>query len=189
MQLAFTQHVDLYRYWNARRQGRPMPARRDLDPAAIPALLPHLTLVDVVGKRFRYRLMGTQIVEDLGVEMTGTYVGSHVTPSAYAAQVCSVYEQVRDSALPIFTTGYYQTPSELIQAHSRLLLPLSGDGKTVDMILLTRVAQYDHPVTARSNWLGTANGRIMDVTVVGSAENLQALCRGWEKRYGIAGRT
>src|SRR4051794_10782916 len=54
----------LYRYWQSLRRGRRLPARADVDPIEIPALLPNLILIDVEPSplRFRYRLVGTRIV-------------------------------------------------------------------------------------------------------------------------------
>src|SRR5690349_16148090 len=51
-------------YWESKRAGRTMPARRDLDPVDIPALLSWLMLIDVIRKPtldFRYRLIGNEI--------------------------------------------------------------------------------------------------------------------------------
>jgi hypothetical protein len=56
-------HMDvraMYDYWLARRGGRAMPARADLEPVEIKKLLPMLVLVDVMAdaRRFVYRLVG-----------------------------------------------------------------------------------------------------------------------------------
>ena len=64
-------HIELYRYWAARCGTRTMPARADLDPVAMKPYLPHLMLFDVVGERFRYRLVGTRVVQDFGRDVTG----------------------------------------------------------------------------------------------------------------------
>lgn len=56
----------VYRYWDAQRGGRRMPARRDIDPSAIKIALPYLLILAVEGDLFRYRLVGTQVVEDFG---------------------------------------------------------------------------------------------------------------------------
>ena len=59
---------DLYRYWAEKKHNRPLPARVDLDPMEIPQLLQNIVLVDVVGEppRFRYRLVGTAVIQALG---------------------------------------------------------------------------------------------------------------------------
>jgi len=38
----------LYEYWDAVRGERAMPSRQDIDPAAIPKLLPHIIMYTVV---------------------------------------------------------------------------------------------------------------------------------------------
>jgi len=177
-----TYHADLFRYWAARRGGRSMPARSDLNPADIPALLPHLTLIDVVERRFRYRLVGSKVVQDLGRELTGTWVGSHVTPPEYAAALCSIYERVCSSRRPIFTTGDYRSPSELTHAVSRLLVPLGEDGETVNMIMVSRLSRYDRDGSAAEGWLGRTQGRVSETTEVASLDSVIALTQAWDSR-------
>jgi hypothetical protein len=59
-------HFDLYRYWRGKLEGRIAPARSDLDPADIPALLPYMMLVEKVDDQFRYRLLGAPSRGSLG---------------------------------------------------------------------------------------------------------------------------
>ena len=63
-------HFDLYHYWLAKRGDRAMPARKDINPAEIPVLLPYLVIVDKAEDRFRYRLVGTAVVEQFGHDFT-----------------------------------------------------------------------------------------------------------------------
>src|SRR5262249_29214633 len=60
-------------YWESKRPGRRMPARRDIDPAEMLDLLPNVMLVDVVREPldFRYRLIGTAIVAHMRHDYTG----------------------------------------------------------------------------------------------------------------------
>jgi len=37
-----------YRYWDAKRAGKSMPSRADIDPIEMPALLPHVVLLEVL---------------------------------------------------------------------------------------------------------------------------------------------
>lgn len=63
----------LARWDKAARTGPPL--RRDFDPLAMRDWLGHLYLADVIGagQRFRYRLVGTQIVRMLGRDVTGRH--------------------------------------------------------------------------------------------------------------------
>src|SRR5579885_2176177 len=47
--------VRLYRYWDAKRQGRPYPARRDIDPLDFPYVLGQMMLIDVAYDPLRFR--------------------------------------------------------------------------------------------------------------------------------------
>ena len=58
-EVPISHHLDLYRYWDGRRNGRRMPARRDIDPADIPGLLPHVSLIHKPDGQFRFRLVGS----------------------------------------------------------------------------------------------------------------------------------
>lgn len=74
--------ADTVAYWQRlHRQGHP-PARADIDPAEIRALLPNLALLDdATGDgRARYRLAGTAVVELLGCEPTGRAVAAIDSP-------------------------------------------------------------------------------------------------------------
>src|SRR5205807_1186580 len=60
---------EVFQYWRDITGNRVLPRRADLDPAAIPRLLPHVILVEVHGAdspRYRYRLIGTDNVRERG---------------------------------------------------------------------------------------------------------------------------
>src|SRR5258706_9352332 len=103
-------HLDLYRYWLAKRGSRPMPARSDINPGDIPALLPYLGLVNKVVGQFRWRLTGTAVADKIGRNLTGTVVGSQITnaPESVAA-LQSIFERTFASAHPVFATGEHKT--------------------------------------------------------------------------------
>lgn len=70
----------LLAYWCERRGERAMPQRADLDPLDMRYLLGSIVLVDVEnsptgdGLRFRFRLVGVNVVEHAGHDLTGRYV-------------------------------------------------------------------------------------------------------------------
>jgi hypothetical protein len=175
-------HVDLYRYWQGRRRDGRLPARADIDPTAIVALLPHLTLVDIVDGRFRYRLVGTKVVEDLGRELTGAFIGASVQPPDYAAKICAVYEHARSRAVPVFAQGGYRTPTGAVHSVSRLLLPLAADGRRVDMLIVSRVAHYPDPNVVGIDWLGAADGMVSGFVEVDSEAEVAERARAWEAK-------
>ena len=75
-QVILREQGELYEYWRACAQSRPIPSRFDIDPVAIPHLLPGLSLIDARADldSLRYRLAGTRVGEIYGAEITGRAV-------------------------------------------------------------------------------------------------------------------
>ena len=82
-----SRHLDLYSYWLSKRNGRIMPARGDIDPRELGMLLPFLFIIDKAAGEFRFRLMGTGVVQDLGRDLTGKPLSACApnSPEAIAA--------------------------------------------------------------------------------------------------------
>lgn len=129
----------IHRYWqDIRPSGWAMPGRPHLDPAAIPRLLPALRLYDVHRDpwRFRYRLVGTELVRMLGRDLTGTWYHDNVA-HAERTQSHADLVFVGEGRGKAYRRGF---PLELAPAKDhmtseRILLPLARDGRTVDMVL------------------------------------------------------
>lgn len=128
--------TELLAYWERKRAGRPMPSRADVDPAEIPRLLPHLRLTEVIGggRRFRYRLVGTAIVEAYGREHTGHHL-DEVLSDERLAFVEGLYRTVCERQRPVFARTYYIGPWAVPNFARRVMVPLSEDGETVNVIM------------------------------------------------------
>ena len=178
---------DLYLYWDAKRAGRALPARHDLNPAEVRALLPHISLVDRQDGRFRYRLVGTEVAHEIGRDLTGAEVGFHARPAAYGAALQAVYARIFADARPLFSVGEYRRGSDAVHRVSRIILPLGEDGRTVNMVVLGRVARFAREDEAGAHWLAGATGRLCEVVEVGSLAELKALALAWEQKAGRVG--
>lgn len=123
-------------YWKRKRSSRAMPSRRDIDPTEIPHLLPHLQLIDVAegGQRFRYRLVGTTLVQTFGREYTGLWL-DQLFAGARAKFAGDIYRKVCELRRPLFVRNGYLTSKGLPLVANRLYLPLSADGTTVNMLM------------------------------------------------------
>ncbi len=124
-------------YWLRQRGTRVMPCKRDIDPTEIPrSLLPHLQILDVVdsGARFRYRLIGTALVQAYGRDYTGTYADELVS-SERARFIQGVYRAVYERKVPVFSHNRYHTARGRDLIANRLYMPLTHEGSTVDYIL------------------------------------------------------
>ncbi|MFO0989620.1 MAG: PAS domain-containing protein [Alphaproteobacteria bacterium] len=126
----------LHAYWSVKRGARPMPARADIDPVEVPRLLPHLMLVAVSDDppRFRFRLVGTEIVARYGDELTGRAL-DEIDLGGEIGSIQSQYEETVRAAAPTYCRHAIETRQGKYLRYERLLLPLSSDGIRVDMLL------------------------------------------------------
>jgi hypothetical protein len=134
----------LWQYWREFAQLSRLPARADIDPSKITPVLPWTFLIDTTPiDGYRYRLVGTQIVADMGYDMTGQLVSR-----AYAGpdwdDVQRDYRWVIRNKLPCLTrNSVVLRATGQPYAYSRLLLPLSANGEEVDMLIGAAVAVSD----------------------------------------------
>lgn len=138
-QLSDPDLVRFYDYWVALRGERPMPSRRDIDPLQIPAgYLPDIMLVEVSHgpRRYRYRPIGTHVVTASGEDRTGRSFDD-VSFFKTNPAVMQQFEQVVTTAEPLFSLEPF---TNFVTGREydvdRIMLPLSSDGRRVDMVLV-----------------------------------------------------
>jgi hypothetical protein len=135
-QVILREQRELYDYWRACAQSRPIPSRFDIDPVAIPHLLPGLSLIDarLDLDSLRYRLAGTRVGEIYGAEITGRAV-FEIGFQHKREYWRSVYRKVMSDQIPM--QGALRGPAAG-REHLLLLwlrLPLSGLTDAVERIL------------------------------------------------------
>ena len=125
----------VFAYWLKKKGKRMAPSRDDIDPSEIKALLPYVGLAEVQRDplRFRYRLVGTEVIAGYGRELTGSYL-DEVDLDAHQHQILDEYRRVVEKCEPICTSWEYTRDDGRHICYERLALPLSSDGKTVDML-------------------------------------------------------
>jgi hypothetical protein len=133
----------LYQYWGQKRQGRPMPARSDISPADIPRLLPNLMIVEAVPPaRFRYRLVGSELVRRFGRDPTGQFA-DEVLEGSHGAFVNDVYTGVCQSCRPAMAESQYFDHNKIEFVCKRIVLPLSdGEGSEVRQLLILQTFEF-----------------------------------------------
>ena len=131
----------LLAYWKSRAGDRPLPARADIDPLDIPRLLPFLYLVDVepltggtMPHRFRYRLVGTGIVERNGRDPTGRYLDDFEN-RPFHETIMADYARCATEKRPVAATRRFMDATGRHWPYQRLVLPLSENGQDVNMLL------------------------------------------------------
>jgi len=136
VQLVIPEHCDLYDYWIRCARGRDMPARSDISPGDITHLLPSISLIDVSPgeSRFRVRLAGTRLRDFYQREITGHYL-DELEWGDKAEYWQAAYRRVVEQCRPAqgVVRGPRHEQDHIVQFWLRL--PLSGDGRNVNMIL------------------------------------------------------
>jgi len=128
--------VLLWQYWLGLCDGGSVPSRGYVSPTEIGPVLSWTFLIDVTPQEgYRYRLVGTGIVREMGYDMTGQLVSR-----AYAGpdwdQVQQDYQWVIENRKPCLTHNSVVIPvSRQNYSYRRLLLPLANDGQHVDMLI------------------------------------------------------
>lgn len=125
-------------HWRALAGDRAMPRRKDFDPLAVTALMPHIMLKDVRRDPldFRYRLVGTTVRYHSNADYTGRWMSEipHQGPDSVVWSVCA---SVATKAEPILLRPPYAGPQRDFIWLEAAVLPLSDtDGNPPGMLLL-----------------------------------------------------
>jgi hypothetical protein len=142
----------LHRYWESiRPRDGVLPARRHFDPVDIPELLPNIWMIDVqrAPLRFRFRLVGTEIVKFTGRDVTGRWL-DEVFPGYQASDAFRVHSAVAEGGRPGYRKGgMISNPGRSDSGGERLYLPFAEDGEQVDILLVMTLYSGEPPRARR----------------------------------------
>ncbi len=125
---------ELYDYWRDARGTAPLPPIAALDPTRLPrSSLPYLSLLEVEENPFRLRarLIGTALVEQLGMNQTGHYLDE--TPGM-EAQLARMAWCVRERK-PYLTTDVLTFAPNDHKRYQVLVLPFGDQGRGVQRLI------------------------------------------------------
>ncbi len=129
----------LYQYWRAIHPAQGLPGRQHFDPLAVGPLLSRLWLVDVQRQpfRLRYRLVGTQLTERAGRELTGLWFDEAHPEIVTIPNFYHRFRMVCEDRQPSWRRGppglFFLHKVDILEIEN-LFLPLAQDGETVDML-------------------------------------------------------
>lgn len=134
----------LLTYWYDKRGGRTLPALGDIDPTDIPTVLGQIWLCDRLADsgRFRYRLAGEKINAFWGHSIAGKHLDEIVPPGRLESatkklrMACELPAIIHESVCLSLT-------QEIARTGERMILPLSEDGVSVNVLLGTAHGNWD----------------------------------------------
>ena len=146
-------HGSVLAYWETKRGTRRMPARRDIDATDLPRVLPYLQLIEAVAPdRFRYRLVGTAIVQTFGHDYTGRFLDELALGPERINFFASKLKAVRDNARPMFVRTQYVSAKGVHFIANRLYVPLSENDRDVNMVLGSLTFEFSRATTREGVW-------------------------------------
>ena len=127
----------LFEDWEARRRGREFPARADFTPHDFRYVIGNLSLLDVRHNplRFRYRVHATNLAHRIGMELTGKWV-DEIPNSVHADGARTHFTEVVERRMPIVYRREHEFVTDNLPHDCEILaLPLSADGRVIDMLM------------------------------------------------------
>ena len=128
---------DLHAYWLAKRSSRMAPPRSTIWLEDVARIIPNIALIDVVGDppRFRFHLCGTRLAEAYGENVTGKYL-DEMDLGSISFPTLNLYANiVRECRVQVVRARFNKRRDGRYVDYERIGLPLSEDGKAVNVIL------------------------------------------------------
>lgn len=138
----------LYVYWREAAADDRIPARSDLDVLRMKPVLGSIVLFERMPPdgRYRYRLIGTKVVERDGFDWTGRFVDTVPMPQ-YRDLILSRIAELEVQRRPLLVRNR-QMFDMVWYDYECLWLPLAGDHRTIDMLLSCQI-HFDRVPPAR----------------------------------------
>jgi hypothetical protein len=123
-------------YWRSAAGDDGIPSLEDIDPEAIPDMWPFCFVLNLSGDRddpvFEY--VGTALIDDCGIDVTGLSI-SAVPRHTLPEQALRYARQALERRVPITKGGEFVHANGARILYRSILLPLGGDGDTIDRLL------------------------------------------------------
>jgi hypothetical protein len=124
----------LYQYWLSKHVDGCVPSRSDIDPIIdIPHLVKNLILLDARDE-FTYRLVGSEVVERHGFNMTGRKSGSSGKEPRAIAEWAAALDYVSSDLKPRLLVS--RIGNSEIARNVMIILPLADRQGRIEMVLV-----------------------------------------------------
>jgi len=141
---------EVYAYWLTKRGARIAPPRSALRSEELALFLPDIALLEAVGDppRFRFRLYGSRVAEAYGENPAGKFLDEIDLGSGRAGIIGHYVKVVKECRPHVARVQYTKQGDGRLLDYQRITLPLSDDGKTVNMLLCVFAFEKEfHAVT------------------------------------------
>ncbi|WP_300301365.1 PAS domain-containing protein [Ferrovibrio sp.] len=123
---------DLLAYWQANCGTRGLPDRSAFDPIALRRYLGNLVIADIerndhTDVRYRYRLVGTDLAERSGRDVTGRYFDELYDPTSLA-EMKYCFGWVAEHKRPARIFGTFRHANRAYHSLDGLFLPIATSG-------------------------------------------------------------
>lgn len=128
----------LMTWWHDQITGdHTVPDWQAVDPVSLLPWMGWISLYDVVdgGRDVRYRLVGTRIAEQAGIDLTGRFVSEGVYAST-PGLLLEHFRRLGERGTPTWTHRVMETQKGFTVTHDRIWLPFRRGGDGISMWLL-----------------------------------------------------
>ncbi len=128
----------LFDYWQTLRPAPDLlPGRQHFDPLAIVDIMPWVWMLDRerAPERFRYRLLGTRMVEAMHRDVTGQWY-DEVHPGVLEHPMFRWFRERWDRGEPVWRRGrpWLHVDPDIYEIE-QVILPMARDGRTIDLLM------------------------------------------------------
>ena len=136
--------LELAVYWRSLAPVPQIPSRKSFDPLDLVHLMPHLWLCDVDLSPFRMtiRLVGTELTQFIGREITGEDVNTAFERFADSGMEADARQIINEGRPLLYAGPPVLTKDKNFLTLQRITVPFASDGRRVDKLLGLSLAEY-----------------------------------------------
>jgi len=95
-----------HKLWASKRQDNALPPKSAFDPLEAPRLYPWIVIAERIEGDYRYRLVGTRVVDAYGFDFTGRLL-SGFGPEPIVQETRAVYDMALDQGVCVVNRGNF----------------------------------------------------------------------------------
>lgn len=127
--------IEFSQYWKSQCPSGDIPERKDITPEGMKNYLANVSIIDVDPATFeaKYRIIGSNVLEFMGVNIEGKSLSEIATGDDYKFFLDGFKQIVREGRvlLNVFDLGYLNKEHKIIH---NLALPLKQNGKVLKVL-------------------------------------------------------